>query len=349
MNYKDKTKRLIKAILKNAKNLNRDTAFAIASTTKKEDQVYFTPIRDDGVVIIGGVIVFDEKEAKQIAKLIDGKIKYVFVDSEKKINQSNSKHLANIERTVRENIIKSKLFTYKANDLTVEALDMLITRVFEKDKRGIGGKNIVIIGCGNIGFKISLKLLERGANVFISRRNEKIVNLFKKTLNTVKPKSTKAKVQGSTNKIKISKNADILIGLSSGGPCINELMIKNINTNGVIIDAGKGTLSEEAINEVLNKKLKFYRLDVNLAFKTMIYKNLLEHKEALSILGKRNFFGEVIVSGGAFALNNEVVVDNYKNPKYIYGISNGKGDFYRTLSNEQIKRIKVLKEIIDKD
>tara|TARA_Y100001970_G_C14238943_1_gene863681 strand:+ start:761 stop:1822 length:1062 start_codon:yes stop_codon:yes gene_type:complete len=348
LDYKNKTAKLIATIIKNAKSLNRETAFAIASTTKKEAQVYFTPIRDDGVVIIAGVIVFDENEAKEIAKIIDGRIKYIFVDSEKKIKKRNSKHLANIERIVKENIKKSKLFTYKANDLTVEALDMLITRVYDKDKRGVGGKNIAVIGCGNIGFKISLKLLERGANVLINRRNENVIKLFKKTLNTVKPKSTKAKIQGSTNKLKISEKADVIIGLSSGSPTISESMIKKINTSAIVIDAGKGTLTQEAIKRVLKRKLQFYRLDVNLAFKSMIYKNLLEYKEAIPILGKRKFFNEVIVSGGVFALNNEIVVDNYKNPKYIYGISNGRGDFYRSLDKEQIKRIKILKENIDK-
>ena len=106
MDYKNKTAKLIATIIKNAKSLNRETAFAIASTTKKEAQVYFTPIRDDGVVIIAGVIVFDENEAKEIAKIIDGRIKYIFVDSEKKIKKRNSKHLANIERIVKENIKK---------------------------------------------------------------------------------------------------------------------------------------------------------------------------------------------------------------------------------------------------
>ena len=47
--------------------------------------------------------------------MIDGKVDYVFVDSEKKIKKSNI-HIgdaANIERTVRENISKSNLIEKK--------------------------------------------------------------------------------------------------------------------------------------------------------------------------------------------------------------------------------------------
>ena len=41
----------------------------------------------------------------------------------------------------------------------------------KKDLRGIGGKNVAIIGAGNIGTKISLLMVERGAKVLLTRNN----------------------------------------------------------------------------------------------------------------------------------------------------------------------------------
>ena len=54
---------------------------------------------------------------------------------------------------------KSKLNVYKANDLAINSAETLINNLFLKDKRGIEEK-ILILGLGNIGFKLSLKLVE---------------------------------------------------------------------------------------------------------------------------------------------------------------------------------------------
>ena len=49
----------------------------------------------------------------------------------------------------------------------------MIDEYFNKDLRGVSGKKIGIIGCGNIGSKIALNLTEQGAKVNLNRRNIK--------------------------------------------------------------------------------------------------------------------------------------------------------------------------------
>ena len=53
-----------------------------------------------------GAIIYNNKTAKEIAQKIDGKVEYVFVDIEKKIN-NRLDILVNIERSTKEVINKS--------------------------------------------------------------------------------------------------------------------------------------------------------------------------------------------------------------------------------------------------
>ena len=49
--------------------------------------------------------------------------------------------------------------------------------------------------------------------------------------------------------------------------------------------------------------------------------------------------GLSVVSGGVIAKENEIVVDDYRNPQSVYGVADGKGDFDRTVSKDQLEKI----------
>ena len=87
--------------------------------------------------------------------------------------------------------MKSKIYTYKGNDLTVQASDTFLNNYFLKDIRGLGGKKILILGSGNIGSKLVLKLVESGAEVFLYRRNLKKLKKIVETINLLLPKVLK--------------------------------------------------------------------------------------------------------------------------------------------------------------
>jgi len=55
----------------------------------------------------------------------------------------------------------------------------------------------------------------------------------------------------------------------------------------------------------------------------------------------------LLVSGGLLGKKGEIIVDNVWQPKAIYGIADGKGDFIRKLSDEETERLNKLKKIIE--
>ena len=69
-----------------AKCQGKKTGFCIGNTAKHEPQgFYFTPIRNIQQLVAGSVIVYQAHIAEYVARCIDGKVEYIFVDTEKKV------------------------------------------------------------------------------------------------------------------------------------------------------------------------------------------------------------------------------------------------------------------------
>ena len=276
------------------------------------------------------------------------KVDYIIVDVEKKVadSMSLSGESANIERAVRQSTYKSKLWVYKGNDLSVEAVDSFLAYIFKDSLRGLGNKKIAIIGGGNLGSKLALKLVERGANVFISRRNKKKLEAIAHAINLIKPNHTYANVEYSTDNLFISNKAEILIGTTNGIGVIDANIINKLKESAIVIDVGKGTLTKEGLLAAEKRGLNIYRLDITAALFGMLETQLEMECIIEENMGRLKFNGENIASGGLLGRKDEIIVDSIHNPSIVYGISNGRGDFIRILSPKQIERLKNIKDFI---
>jgi hypothetical protein len=346
MNFRNKLKDRIKKIIAISKNKKKLSGFIIGNTTKIEqsDDYFFTPLRTTEKMVYAGIIVFSEKYAKLATKYIDGKTDYILVDAEKKIPPKKNGKPSNIERRVKENLKKSKLWFFKGNDLTVDAVDILLTFLMKNDLRGIGGKKIAIIGAGNIGTKIALLMVERGAKVFITRKSyDKLKNLTN-TLNSIKPIYTKEKIVPIRDNITAMSSADIIIGTTNGKAVINKDILSKVKAKTIIVDVGKGTVFKDALTYAIKKKINIYRVDISAALNGFINKSLMIEKMKLEKLGRRKVLKETLVSGGLLGDYEEIIVDNVSKPNLVYGMSDGSGDFLRNLDKSQKERISNIKK-----
>ena len=332
-----------------AKKEGKKTGFCIGNTTKKISRDYFfTPIRNTLQCVSASIIIDRVALAELLTKTIDGKVDYIFVDTEKKISPDlySAHDAGNVERAVRGFATKSKVLTYKGNDLTVDALDCFFAQMLSFDERGLGAKKVAIIGAGNIGFKIALKLTERGAHVVLVRRDKEKLDLIVEAINCVKPAGTIAKAVGTTDMREAVKDADVVIGLTPGTKDITAEMISLVKEDAVLIDAGKGSFSPEAIQEAERRWLKIYRASVTASFEGQI-NMLLKMEELLEkTVGRREWEGIAIVSGSLLGRKGEMVVDNIFDPAEIYGIADGFGDFNRNPSAKEKRNLETLAELI---
>ena len=345
-----RVKETAKKIIETAKAEGKLTGFFIGNTAKIDSNgMYFTPIRDTSIMVTGGVIVYSEKQAIDIAKAVDGKVQYILVDAEKKIpdEMSLSGEPANVERAVREVIQDSTLWIYKGNDLSVAAVDALLTQLTKKSVQGIGGTYACILGAGNLGAKLALKLVERGVHVTITRRKQDVLDTIVRALNYIKPAYTTSSVTGTTSNENAARGAEILIGATQGHPVITAKIVETLADQAIIVDVGKGTLTSDAIEMAEKRNLNIYRLDVSAAFEGLILKlwateNIVEKK-----FGRRSLYEESLVSGGLLGRKEEMIVDNVWSPTRVYGIADGRGDFARNLSESQTQRIERLQKFIE--
>lgn len=334
-----------------AKESGKLTGFCIGNTRKIDFRgFYFSPIRQASRVVAGSAIVYSELEAVKIAKAVDGRVDYIFIDTEKKINLDmwGSDGVGNIERAIRENVTQSLILTYKGNDLTVDALDCLISQVLSTHPRGISGKRAAIIGAGNIGAKLALKLVERGMSVSLSRRDKIKLLKIVDALNIIKPLETIATVSAAPDNASAVEGADLVLGLSQGTPVITADMVDKMAPSSILIDGGKGCCELEAVQRAKERGIEIYRADIRSSFEghtSMILEMELMLKENL---GRSNIDGIPIVAAGMLGYFNEIIVDKINKPTVAFGVADGRGDFVRNLSPEQELSLDIVKKFCEK-
>ena len=347
------TGKQLDSILRNlelvARKEKKKTGFCIGNTRKvNTSSLFFTPIRHTEKLVAGSVIVYSVTQAEEIVNKIDGKVDYILVDSEKKISSELYREdVGNIERKVRDIVKFSKIFTYKGNDLTVNSIDIILEQLFSDNKRGIAGKKASIIGAGNIGSKLALRLVERGVDVVITRRDKTKLNSIVKALNLIKPKETLANITGTTDNLAASNGADILVALTSGKPVITREIINTLNKSAILMDAGKGCFSPKAIKFANKKKITIYRPDIKIGFEGFTSSLFKTDAVLDSSIGRRLLKGVSVVSGLLGNLN-EIIVDDCTKPQVVYGVADGCGDFIKVLNKSHLRDITIITDEIKK-
>ncbi len=320
--------KLINTIKK--KKTKKKVCFFLGNTKKKENKkFFFTPIRENRNFIFFGAIVYSDLITKKILKIIDGKVDIVLVDIEKKVQSKNKKiSLVNIERSAKDVIKISKLYIYKANDLAVTATETLLFNLFLTDKRGLGGKKILIIGIGNIGFKLSIKFVESGSRVYIWSRKKELLPNFAKTINTIKPQGTTSTVKALKNMPKSLNFFDIIISTADSKNIIKGNIVQNLKKKNIFIDVGKGNFDKNAIKILNDKKINIYRLDTTNSYFSYLENMTLTEKQYNYSKFKNKVENFTFVLRGIVGQKDDIVVDDALNPKKIFGICDGAGGFF---------------------
>ena len=343
--------------------------FTISATVKARDKTkpYLTPLRQLTHGYIGGVLVFSQTQAALLCRQIDGLVDWILVDAEKKIPISfgyderilshfklellgrkigySREHIemGNLSAVCALYVKQSDLHEYKANDITVDS----VWEVLAYEKGVLSGKKIAIIGAGNIGFKLALKLVESGCSVDLVRRDATRGTLMADLINAVKPKSTLAVAHYNQDPLQASVFADALLGCTNGTPVITWEMMQAMRPDGIVIDVGKGTIFGDALKKGLQEGVKIIRTDVAPGIDGMIATIRSTNNLMRSEIGRRAIADGInLVSGGFMGLEGDVIVDNYQNPTYVIGVSDGSGDIKKDYSADDMARINTVKRII---
>ena len=244
------------------------------------------------------LILNDNQIALSLADKLNKITNYFFIDTEIKNKSFNWKNIV-------ENLLKKKktfqFFKIEPNYLTINKILSLINL----DPL----LSILIIGHGNIAFGLGNRLENSGFD-----------------FNWVKTHNNKSK---SYIKMRDNfQNRELSILDNQFDIIINTVPVEtNINLNSLIKNE---TLLIEVSNKSLDYisfvKCKKIKIDVTLEISSFINYSF-KTKTNYERIGRRKIKNLIICSGGIFGELGDIVVDDYKKPKYTIGIADGKGGF----------------------
>ena len=117
-------------------------------------------------------------------------------------------------------------------------------------------------------------------------------------------------------------------------------MVSLLKDNSIIIDAGKGTLTEEAIKIAHTRKIEIFRVDIFPSLEGLISKTFSMEKQIGKILKKKTIEQIDIFNTGKLGSYGDLIVDDIDKINIVYGVCDGKGDFLRKVPTNYKKLIK---------
>lgn len=304
-----------------------------------EFRFYFTPIRKHENLISAGVIVFSENEAAIIMSKIDGLFDVLLIDSEKKsISTNGGEGIFNLERLSSEIIKQTKIYMFKGNDLTTNSVEDFIHNILLRKGKLMGGNNVLIIGLGNLGFKLTLRLVEVGMNIYVKNRTASKIDNIIETINLVKPKETIATVRkfDESEIVDVLPKIDFVILCTTTIVVDFEKYIEHFGSHITILDVGKGCISNEVIAYLKKRSIIVYRLDIGDSLGQFIFGNVLNKRQQEIPMFRMLSSGATLLTKGIVGLEGDIVVDNIDDPGVLYGVCDGKGSFFpMTKAKEQ--------------
>ncbi|WP_414047877.1 NAD(P)-binding domain-containing protein [Macrococcus equi] len=272
--------------------------------------------------------------ATQVIQVFDGNAKYIYVDVERKQD-------IDFVSIAQQKIQTSRLREMKPNDLAMEAADILIYKTV-KDKNS----NVLIVGTGNIGIKLAIRLTERNYNVYLHGRNNEKVENFVMMINQMLPKYSK--------KIKAwhEEPIDVLCSMVSAIEVIDNSYIPSLKQGALAIDGGIGNFSKDFIKNAHLKDINVLRLDVRISNDLLNGIDQSYNSNFFTdIKGEKDFNGIHIVSGGIIGKEGDVIVDRIHIPKRVIGIANGIGGVkpIDSISETEKEQIAIINEEIRKE
>ena len=292
INWKHFSKDISK-IKKNKKKF----VFTIGTTSKHGTEYsYLTPLRETRYLNILGIVIYNKDDIKKVINTVHKFVDYVFIDCEKKIqNNFNVSEIINYFKTQNEKRSnKIIFFTYKANDLTVESADKFLEKKYGNNNYTFG-----IIGAGNIGSKLALKISERGKKVYIFRRDKKKLRIITKALNLIKCKYFKKNISSSKSILEIIKKSDILISCSNSHKfTITEQVLKNSKNLKFILDVGKQSITKDGVIVAHENQIEILRLDISLSLISMIESYIKYDNDILKKIGKKKLIKILLFQEG---------------------------------------------------
>lgn len=277
----------------------------------------------DGI-LAGNLILRETVSLPEIIKRFDALVSRFFVDCEVKAG-------INLGAAVHDLIPSSRRHFFKPNDFTVEAADEWVAQRMPE----LEGARVGIIGAGNIGAKLALRLAERGSEVWLVGRRIAILEATVQGLNAILRGG--GAVIASTSVVNACAQADVIIGCTQGTAAIDTEAIE-ISQASLILDVGNGCFTRGAILAAQELGVSLEVLSPTAGWEGSLRRYAVTRKLQQGMGRRQLDGGEWIVSRGIMGAAGDVLVDDISQPTRVIGVCNGMGDLL--YGDEAMQRMK---------
>ncbi len=320
MDIENQSRQIVQEMTVLSKKTGRQTIFTLArSADQNKKQTTFPFIRHNAAYIIGNAEIASDHDATGILKTIDGCCDYILIDYPL---------YKDLERELKD--LKSIILPYNDTDAQLESVLKWIHLMTSGKKR----LHILVTGDNYLAQKLIFQLTFYGHFVLNDHEfnNRDFYGLNRKRI--LKPT------------IENMKKAEVILGLTPFTVSIGNDIIKHVNRNAILMDAGPGSIDPKAIVLGMKKGLSIYRIDMRAGLFGEIETVLKTYYLQNTIMGRGKIAGVPIVSGGVIGQSGDIVVDSAKWPTRIIGVADGKGGLLRDFENnpriqKRIKKVKV--------
>jgi len=283
-------------------------------------------LRQADGILAGNLILRDTAFLPEIVSHFDGVVSRYFVDCEVKAG-------INLSAAVCDLIPQSRRHFFKPNDFTVEAADEWVAQRMPN----LDGACVAIIGAGNIGAKLGLRLAERGCEVRLVGRRTARLDAIVRGLRAILCGS--GAVIACPSVLEACAEVDIIIGCTPGTAAIDTEAVA-ISQASLLLDVGNGCFTRDAIAAAQARGLSLEVLAPTAGWEGFLRRYAATRKLQQG-LGRRQLdSGEWIVSRGIMGATGDVLVDDISHPARVIGVCNGLGDLlYGEGAMQRIKSV----------
>jgi 4-hydroxy 2-oxovalerate aldolase/long-chain acyl-CoA synthetase len=320
-----------------ARKLDRPSVFTIAGSRAVPGRSMFPFVRTSAQHVIGNAEVATADLAAEVAGAVDGRVDVVAVDLGRP-----SRPLSGLLEAVAAKVRQSRLIMYSDEDAQVAAADaFLITALPPPDRA-----RVVICGTGYIAVQLAVRMAVRGLHAWLWRESAEeaaraceALRELARTFDLAHP----VRVQQWTPEVDA---VDAVIGATAGEPLIPADVVRSLRPQGLLFDAGVGSLSTEAIEEARARGVRLSRLDMRAGLSGAIAVALDTADLTSRIVGRDVIAGVPIVAGGVIGCRGDVVVDTMGEPTRVIGVADGSG---RLLAGEDAQKFREQVERVEQE
>jgi hypothetical protein len=281
----------------------------------------------DGI-LAGNLILREIASLPEIIKRFDGLVSRFFIDCEVKTE-------IDLGTAVLDLIPSNRRHFFKPNDFTVEAADEWVAQRMAK----LDGACVSIVGAGNIGTKLAVRLAERGSEVRLVGRKNVILEATVQGLNAILRGS--GALIACPSIVDACARADVIIGCTPGTAVIDTEAVE-VSQASLLLDVGNGCFTRGAIAVAQERGHSLEVLSPTAGWEGFLRRYAATRKLQQGFGRRQLDSGVWIVSRGIMGAAGDILVDDISQPARVIGVCNGMGDLL--YGEEAMQKIKSMEE-----